>query len=314
MSKTKDKKITLNAYLIDNTNLKEEHSDLTRNLIEKLHQQKGKARERRMKLNSESTEEDILTDYSINANMPYVWGVMWRIAPTKDMPSIPEDLFENEKITTNDIKTEVQNANLCTKKDQFYFAVNNSHLVTNLPKGRVKSLQDYLNWFLTIERGEKLYSFTPMVMMPENNRLSEIKDIVIGNSKNVYHGTKEREENISLSNKVCNFAVDKLGALVNEMPELKTLMDNNILSARLVINFKKPRKMKEEDYSRMLGTFMKPISDDEMVAFKLKNGKKITGKELLMSRSIEVEVLDGGFLNEKSLMLDMEQFLKDLGE
>lgn len=314
MSENKNKKITLNAYQIDNINLKEEYSTLTTNLIKKLNEQKGKAKERRMKLNSESIEEDILTDYSINANMPYVWGVMWRIAPTKDMPNIPENLFENEKITTNDIKTEVANENLRTKKDQFYFAINKFHLVTNLPKSRIKSLQDYLNWFLTIERGENLYSFTPMVMTPEKTKLSEIKDIVIGNSKNTYQGSKEKEENLSLSNKVCNFAVDKLGGLVNEMPELKSLMDNNILSARLVINFKKPRKMKEEDYNRMLGTFMKPISDSEMVAFKLKSGKKITGKELLMSKSVEVEVLEGGFLNEKSLMLDMEQFLKNLGE
>lgn len=314
MSENKNKKITLNAYQIDNINLKEEYSTLMPNLIKKLNEQKGKAKERRMKLNSESIEEDILTDYSINANMPYVWGVMWRIAPTKDMPNIPENLFENEKITTNDIKTEVANENLRTKKDQFYFAINKFHLVTNLPKSRIKSLQDYLNWFLTIERGENLYSFTPMVMTPEKTKLSEIKDIVIGNSKNTYQGSKEKEENLSLSNKVCNFAVDKLGGLVNEMPELKSLMDNNILSARLVINFKKPRKMKEEDYNRMLGTFMKPISDSEMVAFKLKSGKMITGKELLMSKSVEVEVLEGGFLNEKSLMLDMEQFLKNLGE
>ena len=310
---TKNKIISLLAYEIDATNIKVEHSDLTHNLIQRLNSQKEKAGERRMRLSSESFDEDILTDYSINASRPYVWGVMWRIAPSKDMPNIPEGLFNNEKIMTHDIKSEDGKENLLQRKDVYYFAIDNKYLVTNLPKTRIKSLQNYFNWFLEVLRGDKLYSFTPVIEIPEVPSLSDVKNIVIGGTP-IYKGTKEKEENTGVTNKVCNFALEKLKGLVNEMPDLKILMEKNILSARLVINFRKPKKMEDEEYKRMLGTVMKPIGDEEGIALKLKNGKKISGKDILLSKIVEVELLDNGIINEIALKEEMEAFLKMLGE
>ena len=57
---------------------------------------------------------------------------------------------------------------------------------------------------------------------------------------------------------------------------------------------------------------MKPIDENEDVAFNLNDGKRIKGKEVLKTKTVEVELLDGGILNEKSLMLDMEKYIKEL--
>ena len=43
----------------------------------------------------------------------------------------------------------------------------------------------------------------------------------------------------------------------------------------MLVKFTKPRKMEEEDYEKLLGAYMKPISDADGVTFKLKNGKKL---------------------------------------
>lgn len=306
--------MTLRAFEIDNPTKATPCSDLTDNLIIKLRSQRGKAKDRRMLLSSESQDEDILTDFSIKESAPYVWGVMWRIAPTKETPNIPENLFEKEKITAVDINSKDGKSNLLTRKDLYYFIINRQFLVTNLPKNRIKSLQDYLNWFLTIERGNNMYSFTPLVSAPENTKLCDIKNIVIGNHGKKHQGGKKVIDLPKGLEKIYNLATEKIKGMVNEIPDFEELKKNNILSASLVINFKKPSKMKDEDYGRMLGTFMKPIGEDEDVSFKLKDGKQVRGKEVLRTKKIDVELLEGGIINEKSLMLDMEKFINDLND
>ena len=313
MADKSTKTIILRAYEIDNPTKANPYSDLTDNLIAKLRSQNGKAKERRMLLSSESQDEDILTDFSIKESAPYVWGVMWRIAPTEETPSIPELLFEKEKISTVDIKNKDGRSSLLTRKDLYYFIVDHNYLVTNLPKNRVKSLQDYLNWFLTIERGNNMYSFTPMVSVPENTRLCDIKNIVLGNQQGKTHQGGKKTYGIGKRmEKIYNLAAESISGMVNEVPDFDALVQKNILSASLVINFKKPNKMKDDDYSRMLGTFMKPIGNDEEVSFNLKDGKKIKGKEVLRAKPIDVELLEGGIINEKSLMLGMEKYITEL--
>lgn len=95
------KKFTLQAYDIENEEIGKAYSDLQEKLKEKL-----EAREiadiRRMKLNPESPEEDLLSDFAITER--YVFGVMWRISPAKEVPSIPEGLFKNPTIQIDDIQ------------------------------------------------------------------------------------------------------------------------------------------------------------------------------------------------------------------
>lgn len=146
------KKFTLQAYDIENEEIGKAYSDLQEKLKEKL-----EAREiadiRRMKLNPESPEEDLLSDFAITER--YVFGVMWRISPAKEVPSIPEGLFKNPTIQIDDIQEQEKRISLICK-DHYYFSLNKHFLVTNLPKSRIKSLQVYLNWLLEAVRGDKL--------------------------------------------------------------------------------------------------------------------------------------------------------------
>ena len=61
------KNITLLAYDIENEDLSSNYSDLFDNLKQKLGQGEI-ADNRRMKLNSESTEEDLLSDFAVAQN------------------------------------------------------------------------------------------------------------------------------------------------------------------------------------------------------------------------------------------------------
>ena len=87
------------------------------------------------------------------------------------------------------------------------------------------------------------------------------------------------------------------------------MLDNKILSAQLLVKFTKPRKMEEEDYEKLLGAYMKPISDADGVTFKLKNGKKITGSNILRTKNVEIEMIDDVRISEPALIQEMEEFL-----
>ena len=287
------KKFTLQAYDIENEEIGKAYSDLQEKLKEKL-----EAREiadiRRMKLNPESPEEDLLSDFAITER--YVFGVMWRISPAKEVPSIPEGLFKNPTIQIDDIQEQEKRISLICK-DHYYFSLNKHFLVTNLPKSRIKSLQVYLNWLLEAVRGDKLYKFTPKVKAPDSTQLSQ---------------GKKKEEKIENAIKVFKCAEDLLKKIVEEIPDFQQMLDNKILSAQLLVKFTKPRKMEEEDYEKLLGAYMKPISDADGVTFKLKNGKKITGSNILRTKNVEIEMIDDVRISEPALIQEMEEFLREL--
>ena len=309
------KKITLQAYDIENKEIEQAYSDLQSKLKAKLNAH-GMADSRRMKLNLESTEEDLLSDYAISEL--YVFGVIWRIAPAKEVPSIPDKLFENATIQINDIQDQEKNASLICK-DHYYFSLNNHFLITNLPKSRVKSLQVYLNWLLESERGDKLYKITPKVKAPKDIKLSEIKNIVFTNptqkedkekkKKKEKEAEKEKGKTVS---RIFEFAEESLKKVIEDIPNLQKMIDSNILSAKLLVNFSKPRKMEEDDYERLLGAYMKPISDSDGVTFKLKDGKKISGSDILRIKNVEIEKIDDTRISEQELIQEMEAFLREL--
>lgn len=301
------KKITLQAYDIENEEIGKAYSDLQEKLKAKLDAHEI-ADVRRMKLSVDLPEEDLLSDFAITER--YVFGVMWRISPAKEVPSIPEGLFKNPTIQIDDIQEQEKRISLICK-DHYYFALNKYFLVTNLPKSRIKSLQVYLNWLLEAVRGEKLYKFTPKIKAPDHMRLSEIHHIAFIDPSQKTRG-KKNGQNVESDFRVFKCAENFLRNIVEEIPDLQQMLDNKILSAQLLVKFTKPRKMEEEDYEKLLGAYMKPIGDADGVTFKLKNGKKITGSNILRTKPVEIEKIDDVRISEPALIQEMEEFLCEL--
>lgn len=302
------KKFSLQAYDIENEEIGKAYSDLQEKLRTKLEAHEI-ADVRRMRLNPESPEEDLLSDFAITER--YVFGVIWRISPAKEVPSIPEGLFKNPTIQIDDIQEQEKSISLICK-DHYYFSLNKHFLVTNLPKSRIKSLQVYLNWLLEAVRGDKLYKLTPKVKAPDSTQLSDISNIVFADPSKTLKGKKKEVQKVENAFKVFKFAEDLLKNIVEEIPDLQQMLDNKILSAQLLVKFTKPRKMEEEDYEKLLGAYMKPISDTDGVTLKLKNGKKITGSNILRNKDVEIEKIDDVRISEPALIQEMEEFLREL--
>ena len=73
-----------------------------------------------------------------------------------------------------------------------------------------------------------------------------------------------------------------------------------------MINISKPRKMDNKDYEKLLGTYMTPLSDEDRVSFKLKNGKIVSGENMLQYKDVEVELIDDSRISN----IDLKKIFK----
>lgn len=309
MTNLKPKQIQLQAYDIVNDDPKASCSDLFSILQKRLNHDES-ANKRRMKLSSSSSEEDVLTDFSISEHG--IFCVIMRISPTDDIPTIPDSLFDG-----NIVQLTPQNDNekkTVTVLQTIYVYVGKNHINSTLPHSQIKRLQVYFNFLLSYDGIDRTYKFEPSIKVPEGIQLNEMKEFIIGDQAHLppVSNEKNTKENGEQGMRIINVAADFLKNLTSVVPDVDELIKNGILSARLLISFTKPRKMTESDYKRFLSSHIKAITDAEDVKIKLKNEKTLKGKDILRNKSVDIERLDRHRLNERDLLYEMKEFLKEL--
>ncbi|SEG39036.1 hypothetical protein SAMN05421847_2168 [Halpernia humi] len=271
------------------------------------------AQDRRMPLNStdENGEEDLMCEFNIIQERQ-INGSMMRIAPSDNSVNLPDEVFEHEKILIKDLeKLNVNTNNIY--KSHFYLAFNNNYLVTTLNlTTNIKRLQTYLNWLLRNVRGAKLYELTPMISAEKDLKGYEIKKIKIADTViNPYSG-EEHQEETNFLRRVKNIPQQLVESLFKDTSTLHEAFDENMISAELLIKFSKPRKMKRDDYQRILGATMKPISDFDSLVVYPENGAPIKGEDIFNIKQVNVETIENGKISEENLYQEMEKFLIEL--
>ncbi|MCM7400654.1 hypothetical protein M8R60_02900 [Enterobacter hormaechei] len=319
---TKPKLVTLRAFEIKNSSLSKSSSDAKVTLVKKLIEIK-QAKDRCMLLNPDdkNQERDVISYFKESLQSGSIFCTMLRITSDKDVQHITDTLFEKEVFSLDDIETSRIDASaIC--KSHYYFSMNDNFLVTNLPLNKtIIRLQTYLSWFLNND----LLEFTPLISAKDQTRLSDLKAIIVkdpepisaptstaltaspGNSTSVT--STESQKSIKLSQKV----FDILKRSMSDTAQLDELALSQMISAELLIKFKKPRKMSEEEYKKALGAYLKPVSDLDNVSFKRKDNKtEVKGKDLLLTKAVSVETTQTGKLVEQQLLQEMSKFLVEL--
>jgi hypothetical protein len=168
----------LRAFRIENNEITQSNSGLLGNLASKLNG--SKAGNRRMQLNVEDIkrEEDLISDFSVN-EQNFISGVILRITHAEDVPNIPDELLQHEKISINELD-KIEAGTSIIYKEHYYFLLDNSLVVTNLQGNiTIVRFQTYINWLLKKERKTVLYEFTPMIVLQKEMPLSDIDKIIV---------------------------------------------------------------------------------------------------------------------------------------
>lgn len=308
---SKTKQITLRVFCIENPDLKKEDSGLLSLLSKKLEQ--SKAKDRRMLLNKEDPkkEEDLICDYNINQPI-YISGIVLRIIPSKDVVSIPDQLFEEHRIIIRDLDKQDTKASI-SGNGYYYFLMDNRFIITNLPLNTtIQRFQTYINWLLEKERGATLFEFTPKIISVPSIQMSGLKTIKVQDT-NFTHSVDDRQGDQSSFQKFRNLSKDFVIGLVKDIKGLDTNILEEIISAELLIKFKKkPKNISAEDYQKALGAYMKPISDADNIVFIPKKGNAIKGSDMFKTKIVDIETTESKKISENQLYQEMEKFLQEL--
>lgn len=266
-----------------------------------------------MTLNESSNEVDLLASYHMDNSKKILFANIMRITPTREMPSLPPDFLNREEISYSDLEGLNEDEQKMTCKSSYYIVVNQNHLVTNLPKTSISRFKTYINWLLEAERGDKLYKFSILIESPKGTPLSDINQIVFSGDSSFSLSTTTTTRAAASNFKVWNIAKEKLSSLFKE-DDFAFLVDKNVLSANLVIKFNlKTKKQKEdEQIKKALSAVITPIVDEDGVSFKTKDNKPITSGQMIRSKTVMIDVLDNGLVNEQNLMQEMIEYLNEL--
>lgn len=301
--------IKLRAFEITNTDINKMHSDVKDKLKSFLKNSKT-VNERRMLLNTEDPqkEEDFISNFSKdNLLMDVIFCTMLRVAFGNNVQHINTHLFEKPNFTIE----ELNNSTLDTDaiyKNHYYFALNNNYLVTNLQGNiTITRLQTYLNWLLN-----DLYEISPLLAEEIVPSISDIKDIVVKDTS--IYPTKESENSTQRSSfDLGKIALNLIKNALIDSDKLSDIELEQMISARLVIEFKKPKKSDSESLKKAYSALLKPVSDLENFEFVTRDNKKIIkGKQILRIKEVSIETTDSGLLNEAQLSQEMIRFIRDL--
>ncbi len=318
----KPKSIKLRAFKVENSDLTKKSNPAKQLLLSKL-TSSSTVKERCMLLTPDDPKEgqDLIPHYQLSETSKSVFCSMFRIAPSEGVEKIPDQLFDKPSFTINDLQgADIDTAVVC--KSHFYFCMNDNYLVTNLPLNKtISSLQTYIRWLT----GNELIELTPMIIKGNQVQLKDLKaisvkdpapipkeftnDVTISNQAASLPQVEEKNTSIKLTQSV----FDAIASAIPKLTNLKEIIDNQIVSAELLIKFNKPRGMDEDDYARILGATLKPVSDLDNITFKRSDGRsEVKGKDLLKIKNVTIDVTDSGKLVEQGVFQEMSRYILEI--
>lgn len=300
------KKIKLRSFGLSNTNLIQNGTGIIACLNSVL-PENSTANSRRMMLNAQDGDEDLLSFYSFLRDR-YLFGMMLRIIPVENGGFISDDLFSNNTISIADLEQGTDNG--FQYKDHYYFMLSDRFVVTNLSGSySIDRFQTYINW-LTENHRNSIFDMNPVTKFPDGVRVSDIKSIEFAGVRAV---NVEPNSEPAVVTKMREITSDVLSMLFGDTEELDNIRGEDLVSAKLLLKIRKrPADMAEEDYTRAMSAMTRQITNDSGIAIKTRQGGTYTGEAVKDVKEVDVELTENDRLNEQQLKQLMEQYLQDL--
>lgn len=307
----------LRAFTIDNPDFNQRSTDILSALRNKLLTSEN-ANARKMVLNEqdENREADLISNYNHDsADQEPLFCTMLRIAPGNNVQHVSEVLMGKNLFSLDELDEDEINRAAAIYKSHYYFALTDRFLVTNLPGNRkIRQLQTYLNWLLGT-----LYELTPMIDTVQVDSLRDIKNITFQDSAIYPWTSQEKGTGSSIGEKMINIrhiAADWLRSILASQTDVKYLDEielEQMISAKLIIQFKRQRKNSPEEIQKAYGALLKPIADLDDIAITDKNGKVLmNGKSIQKTKTVKIDRTTTGKPNEQTISQEMRTFLLEL--
>ena len=297
------KNVTYRVFIIKNEELTHDATDLKDVLRTKLANSNVERRLIPVKEGDDS-EKDLLGAFAPPSNVEdaeYVYGVMMRLKPAKEFRALPDNFEQLVELPETDLLElqEVEGKTICS--NIYHFMIRGKYLITDLPQIQtITGFQKYLSKLLV----NRTYGFAPYLMRKD----LKLKDISTVTFKDSLRPTpQDEEENMFSLKKIAKGAIKFISP---EVKKLSEIMDSNMVSAHMVLNFERPKKMEPEVYAKKLGAILAPIQDLDCVYFTLNNGMKLLGSDLVFTHK---ETLEDDVITPMTYIKSMRAVLDTIG-
>ena len=158
-----------------------------------------------------------------------------------------------------------------------------------------------------------------MIDTVQLDSLRDIKNITFQDSAISPWITKETDTGSSIGEKridIGHIAADYLRSILASQTDVKYLDEielEQMISAKLIIQFKRQRKNSPEEIQKAYGALLKPIADLDDIAITDKNGKVLmNGKSIQKTKTVKIDRTTTGKPNEQTISQEMRTFLLEL--
>ena len=252
----------------------------------------------------DDSEKDLLGAFAPTSNVEnaeYLYGVMMRLKPAKEFRALPdnfEQLMELPEAYLLELQ-EVEGKTICI--NLYHFMIRGKYLITDLPQIQtITGFQKYLSKLLV----NRTYGFAPYLMR-KDLKLKDVRTVTFKDS--LRPTPQEESENMFSLKKIAKEAIKFISP---EVKRLSEIMNSNMVSAQMVLNFEQPKKMEPEAYAKKLGAILAPIQDLDCVYFTLNNGMKLLGSDLVFTHK---ETLEDEIINPMTYIRSMRRVLDTIG-
>lgn len=268
------------------------------------------SRLRKINMDDDKSDVEMIGSYHFSTNQERFFASFFQMRHDSNSKTIAEDILNKEFVSQDDIK-ELGELSQYLLNRRFLFMFNSEHLVTTLPGTiNVSVIESYLNWLLESVRGNTKLILDPVVTKVESltPKMSEIKSVSINSNPLQSKRTANKTQD---DKKIYDITREKLLSFFKEA-DLKDIMDNNLVSAELVIKFKKPKKKQMEELESNLSAMMKNSADLDNMSIELKNGKRIQGSEIEGKKFVTLNLDSDGVVPDSEIENAMENYLSEL--
>ena len=296
------KNVTYRVFVIKNEELTHDATDLKDVLRTKLANSNVERRLIPVKEGDDS-EKDLLGAFAPASNVEdaeYVYGVMMRLKPAKEFRALPDNFEQLVELPETDLLElqEIEGKTICS--NLYHFMIRGKYLITDLSQIQtITGFQKYLSKLLV----NRTYGFAPYLMRKD----LKLKDVSTVTFKDSLRPTPQEEENMFSLKNIAKGAIKFISPGVKRLSEI---MDSNMVSAHMVLNFERPKKMEPEVYAKKLGAILAPIQDLDCVYFTLNNGMKLLGSDLVFTHK---ETLEDDVITPMTYIRSMRAVLDTIG-
>lgn len=267
--------------------------------------------ERGMSINEgDPLEETDYIAYYDSSDTSILFGAMVKTILSEQAPSINDSALTQNNLILSQLENVKGKFHIIKKL--YYFGINNNFVVTNLSgSSKINSFMAYIDWLL---KPKRVYNVTPILVKQEIENLKDVKGLRFSTQSftNKKNSKSDKNKEQTIKKEIPQEWMPLLKTLFKKdaPTHLKEILEENMVRMEILLKFA-AKNVNDKEKSDTFRNLLLNIEDSERVSFETRQGIKTLG-DVERKEHVIIDTTETGLLSEKTLCLEMKNFLQKL--